>query len=208
MSNTQPKTDENILAYHESGHVLAKILKPGLFDFTSVTISAEGENPGSFKVKLIDNVQDEKNAITNEMITLMAGCASEETMLGKQAFPVEDTSDYHKAYELASHYIDKYGVPQDLSVPFAPQKDNNFSFLSGIMEHFKKHSHLTQEDTEQAKHDFIYEAFDQACILLENNSSTLDAMANELLDKKTLSKEEATQMVLNHSPAYQNANTL
>lgn len=191
---------DEVLANHEAGHVVAKSLRPGFYDFTSVSISSDGETPGSFRVKKIVDMQDaDKELLANEMIGLMSGYAAEELVLGEQSLPLEKTSDFYKAYQTATTYIERFGIPKNTSSVFS---DNNekpvFSFLSGIIDHFSREKAApTEEEIENAKYDIIYSAFDHGYNLLENNRLALGNVAQALLDQRELSSDHARSIVSN-----------
>ncbi len=185
---------DNILAYHEAGHTVTKALKPGFFDFDSVTIASTGQEKGSFKVKNITN-NPTKTQIANEMVSLMGGAAAEELTFGEQSLPLENTSDADKAYKLATYYIDHFGIPDNVDEMFIPSQDQKPSFLSGITSLFKKTALVTDENKENIKHEMMRAAFDKSYNLLEQNKASLDNVAEALIKNKELDKSSAIQII-------------
>lgn len=203
--NNTLKTDDKVLARHEAGHVVAKALLPGFYDFTSISIESKGETPGSTRVKKNTSIfEADKELMRNEMIALAAGHCAEVVTFGHSEFPFEKTSDFHKMAQTAEIYIKRFGCPKDTDALFYDGGKEPFSFLSGIKRAFsRKKGSLSDEEKKRdltpkeidRGWNMIVSACRRAYDLIDEHRDTLDAVTQALLEKRTLSGKDALLIV-------------
>lgn len=102
FGKVQNNDESELTAYHESGHAIISLLYDNQFMLDKVSILSRSNHLGitqNFRLK-IDSI-DHQQKILNEICMYLAGYAGEEMFVSKKTLWLE-SSDYKKAYELAS----------------------------------------------------------------------------------------------------------
>lgn len=158
------------VAYHEAGHaVVHEVLEPGTIYLISVA-TYSGDIGGVTSYSQDDNYYKDKKFMENRVKAVLGGRAASEIVFGKT--DTGANSDLHRAFDLVTRFIDNYctygfSMFQNCNTG-AGLNDRKDLAVSVEMERFYM-------ETKR--------------ILIENRAF-LDALAKELMEKKTLLKKD------------------
>ena len=165
--------DSNILkkvAIHESGHaVISEILEPGSVNLISIC-GYSNNSGGITSVRKPEDYNFNVVAQENEVIRSLGGKAATEIIYG--TFDLGCEEDLHKAFGLATTFVDNY-----CAYGFD-------AFERGKSSQYLLESKDRKVDKEM---DRYYRKSKQ---IIAENRGFLDAMVQELLKEKTLTKKQ------------------
>jgi len=173
--------ERRILAYHEAGHAVMSHLTGDLLPVHKVTIVSRGQALGY----TLNMPSEERYLHTTEefedlLMVYLAGRAAEQIVFGRITNGA--ANDLEKATELARAMVFDYGM-SGASASRTMRADNY-----GLSEETK-----AMRDHEQAR--LTDEAFAEAQRLLQKHRAPLDRIAQALLEKETLDKDELAALL-------------
>jgi len=182
-------TDEKkIAAYHEAGHALVAAFLPHTDPVRKISIIARGQAAGyTLKLPEQDRHLHSKSEFTEELAVLLAGYYAE-----KQTFAEITTgaaNDLEKATDLARRLVMRYGMSEKLG-PRTFGETEDLIFLGKEISTEKNYSEKLAAEIDKEVHNFISGAGQTAQKILTNKKSLLDKLANRLIEKETIEKEE------------------
>lgn len=166
---SEDEVPESVLratAYHEAGHtIVAEHLSPGSVGLVSV-LSHDGSVKGVTNYYQDDRYWDDKVNMENRVIALLGGKAATELVYGKT--DVGATSDVGRAFDIVDRFVDDY-----CSLGF-----DSFE---------RRESTEALRARKEARVECDIERYyATAKKILIDNRAFLDALANALVEKKTL----------------------
>ncbi len=172
--------EKRILAYHEAGHALTAHLMGDLMPVQKVTIVGRGEALGlAYYLPTEDRYLHTKEELQDVMKVALAGRAAEELVFGRVTNGA--SNDLEKVTEIARRMVFDYGM-SDLAAARTMRADNY-----GLSEETKR-----MRDSEQAR--LTDDAYEEAMRVLVKNRAALDLLANALLEKETIERDELNAM--------------
>jgi cell division protease FtsH len=173
--------ERRILAYHEAGHAVMSHLTGDLLPVHKVTIVSRGQALGY----TLNMPSEERYLHTTEefedlLMVYLAGRAAEQIVFGRVTNGA--ANDLEKATELARAMVFDYGM-SGASASRTMRADNY-----ALSEETK-----AVRDHEQAR--LTDEAFAEAQRLLQKHRASLDRIAQALLEKETLDKDELAALL-------------
>ena len=173
--------EKRILAYHEAGHALMTHLMGDITPLQKVTIIARGDALGyAWYVPNEDRYMQTKEELTDRMKVALGGRAAEQIIFGRVTTGA--ANDLEKVTEIARSMVFEYGM-SDI-VGSRTLRADNYS----LSEETK-----TLRDQEQAR--LTDHAFEEAVRLLTKHRGALDRLAQSLLEKETLVREEVQALL-------------
>jgi cell division protease FtsH len=173
--------EKRILAYHEAGHALMAHLMGNVMPVQKVTIVSRGQALGyTLNLPTEDRYLHTKEELVDVMTITLAGRAAEEVVFGRVTNGA--ANDLEKATALARAMVFDYGMGD--AVATRTMRADNYA----LSEETKR-----VRDQEQARLTDL--AFSEAMRLLEKHRGALDRIANALLEKETLVREELEAML-------------
>ncbi len=172
--------EKRILAYHEAGHALTAHLMGDLMPVQKVTIVGRGEALGlAYYLPTEDRYLHTKEELQDVMKVALAGRAAEELVFGRVTNGA--SNDLEKVTEIARRMVFDYGM-SDLAAARTMRADNY-----ALSEETKR-----MRDSEQAR--LTDDAYEEAMRVLVKNRPSLDLLANALLEKETIERDELKAM--------------
>jgi cell division protease FtsH len=186
--------EKRILAYHEGGHALMSRLMGDVSPVHKATIIATGQSLGyAMYLPDEDRYLHTKEELIDRMTIVLAGRAAEQIVFGRVTNGA--ASDLEKATELARAMVFEYGMGE--SAVSRTMRADNYA----LSEETKR-----LRDSEQAR--LTDHAYAEALRLLEKHRATLDKLANALLAKETLNREDLDAIFLTVEPESRAAETV
>lgn len=172
--------DRKITAYHEAGHAIVGIfLKDFNLQFNKVTIGVRDETLGVTHFAMDEERYLESRKYLEDNISVMlGGRAAEELIFGKMNVTGGAYNDLQKATKLAEKMVLSWGLSNLSNVvafdalPYYPN-EKAYEAIEGILES----SHKRAEQ------------------VLQDHMPQLHALANALLQKETLDREEVMKIL-------------
>jgi cell division protease FtsH len=181
--------DKRVIAYHEAGHALMQVLSgEGAMKLQKVTIIPRGRSLGSthFSPER-DLFNYSQELLVSRLRCLMAGRVAEELALG--SITSGASGDIQEATRTARMMIFEYGM-SPLGFMALSRSDNGEQFASPQTLH-EAERHL------KALLDDNYAATTQA---LTQHRAALDAIAEDLIARETISGDEVRRLVAASTP--------
>ena len=180
-------------AYHEAGHALVAVKLPETDPVHKVSIVPRGMALGvTMQVPVDDRHGYTKEYILNSLIIRFGGRAAEELVIGKITTGASD--DIEKATEMARKLICEFGMSEKLG-PMTFGKKEEQIFLGRDFTQMQDYSDQTAEEIDQEVRRLIFESYNTAKSLLEENLGALHKIAEALLDKEVLDGPEIDEIV-------------
>ena len=165
--------ERRVTAYHEGGHALAtKLLSPE-HTVSKITIIPSTKGAAGFCVNLPpDKMYFTKRELENQVISLLAGRAAEEAAFGAENITTGASNDIQRVNAIIKDYVSKYGM----------------STTAGLAE-------LSDDEKHKEYRLHINKLYGAALDLVKDNFSTLENIAQALLDKESLCEKELDEIM-------------
>ena len=190
--------EKRTTAFHESGHALVARLLVHADPLYKVTIIPRGQAMGLTQLlPEKDRHKYTKKWILDTMAMLMAGRVAEELVFSEQTTGAGQ--DIEHATELARKMVTEWGM-SNLG-PIAFERKGDEVFLGRDFTRQKAYSEAVAERIDREIKFLINEAYDRAQALLAQNQACMREMAEALLEKETLTRDDVEEIVARHGVA-------
>ncbi|ABW18719.1 ATP-dependent metallopeptidase FtsH/Yme1/Tma family protein [Alkaliphilus oremlandii] len=176
--------DRKITAYHEAGHaVVTKLISPEN-KVTKVTIIPSTKGIGGFSMNIPpDKMYHTKIEMKNNIKIALAGRIVEELVFGSDNVTTGASNDIQKATEILVSMMKHFGMNEEIGmvnydVLMGSYGSNDHSLVSTVKDEMKK-------------------IYDETKKLVEDHKVLIKVLAEELLEKETLSEEEINKCIEN-----------
>lgn len=174
---------KKIIAIHESGHVLVSLLVDNADKLRKVTIIPAGSAGGvayfTPNSENIDSGLYSKKYLENQIMIAFGGRIAEEVIFGSHDITTGASSDLISATNIARKMITLYG----------------FSDLIGASSWNENTSPEVQNKIDQEIIATLKILYERTKNILVNNIDKLNLLANELMEKESLSGEEVIELL-------------
>jgi cell division protease FtsH len=186
--------EKRILAYHEGGHALMSHLMGDALPVQKATIVSRGQALGyTLNLPAEDRYLHTKEELIDMMKVYLAGRAAEFVVFGRVTNGA--SNDLEKATELARAMVFEFGMSD--TVTSRTMRADNYA----LSEESKR-----LRDSEQAH--LTDSAYEEAVRLLQKHRPALDRVANALLEKETLDRDELLALLSDVGPESRAAETV
>jgi cell division protease FtsH len=191
-SMVMPESEKKMTAYHEAGHAIVAHLLPGYDPVHKVTIVPRGRALGlTWTVPEEDRHSWSKPGLLKLIVMAMGGRAAEEVALNQVTGGAQN--DIEQATRIARAMVMDLGMSEDLG-PLAWGERQESMFLPG-MARVQTYSEHTARRIDQEVRDIVSRAHDAAKRILSLNIHVLHRVAQALIDRETLDREEFAKIV-------------
>ncbi len=180
LSDDEKKTT----AFHEAGHALVAKLLPGTDPVHKVSIIPRGMALGvTMQLPGEDRHNYSKEFLLHTMTVLMGGRCAEEIVLNQ--LTTGASNDIERATKTAHNMVCMWGMSDALGpLSFADSQEQ--VFLGKELIHNKNYGEETAKVIDAEVRRFVEGAYAEATKLLKENLESLNAIANALLDRETV----------------------
>lgn len=185
--------DKKITAYHEAGHAILFHLLPDVGPVYTVSIIPTGQGAAGYTMPLPE--KDEMHLTKGKMlqdITVCLGGRIAESI----AFDDVTTGavqDIRQATEAARDMVTKYGFSDKLGMINYDTSDDEV-FIGRDIAHTKNFSETTSQVIDEEVRNIIDRCHEKATGLLKANRRILDRLAQLLIEKERITREEFEQL--------------
>ena len=187
------REDRERIAYHEGGHAILGLVVPGADPVHRVSIVPRGQALGvTYQRPQTDRYNYPEEYLRAKIVGMLGGRAAEEVVYGTRTTGAEN--DIEQATSLARNMVTRWGMSDALGmVQLAPRQN---PYLGGVTA-FASEKLISEEtarlvDTEVQR--IINECHDEAKRLLGIHRRALDALAQALLSRETLTEPEVLEV--------------
>lgn len=186
------KNEKEIIAYHEGGHALVGASLRYADPVQKVSIISRGHAGGyTLSVPSEDKSLHSRNYFLDELAMFLGGYASEKLVFSD--ITTGPSSDLERATQMARGMVTRYGMSRLGARTFG--KKDEVVFMGRETREDRDYSEKTAQDIDTEVSHLIDEALKRATDILKERRATLDTLAQKLLEKETLEKEEFDAIV-------------
>ncbi len=188
------KNEKEIIAYHEGGHALVGASLPHADPVHKVSIISRGHAGGyTMAVPEEEKSLHSYKYFIDELAVFLGGYASEKLVFGD--ITTGPSNDLERATQMARNMVTRYGMSRLGARTFG--KKEELVFLGREMHEERNYSEKTAQDIDTEVTHLIDEAFQRATVILTEKRAILNTIAQTLLVKETLEKDEFAKIVAN-----------
>jgi cell division protease FtsH len=190
---TISELEKRITAYHEAGHALVARELPGTDPIHKVSILPRGMAMGVTQLlPEEDRHYYPKTYLMNQLSVSLAGRVAEKLVFDDLSSGAQN--DLKNATSLAEKMVAQFGMSDKVG-PLSLGRGEEHPFLGRELAMPKKYSEEMAWLIDQEMRRLITEAERRAEDILRSNRHVLDALAQELLEKEILNKEEIEAVI-------------
>lgn len=179
--------EKKITSYHEVGHALVGHLIPECDPVHKVSIISRGQALGvTWYLPEEDRHLYSKSKFLGELSSLLGGYVAEEVFFGEVTTGA--SSDLERASGMARRMVTEFGM-SDLG-PVVFGEKNHEVFLGRDYGHMKNYSEEMSAKIDERVAAFIHQSYEKTKQLIVDNKEKLKEIAEDLLKKETISREE------------------
>ncbi len=184
------EAERRLTAYHEAGHAVVALRTPGLDPVHKVTIVPRGRALGvTASLPEEDRHSYSKDYLMARLDMLFGGRAAEELVFGPDKITTGAGNDIERATAMARRMVTQFGM-SDVIGPMAVGDSEQEVFLGRELVQRREVSERTAQLVDQEVKKFLDEAYARAKRILEENRDLLEAIAEALLERETLDRED------------------
>ena len=183
--------EKRVVAYHEIGHALVAALQTHSAPVQKITIipRTSGALGYTMQVDTGDKYLMTKQEIENKIATLTGGRAAEEVVFGE--ITTGASNDIEQATKLARAMITRYGMSEEFDMVAMETVTNQY--LGGDTS--LACAADTQKRIDEKVVELVKAQHEKAKRILTENRGKLDALAQFLYEKETITGEEFMQIL-------------
>lgn len=187
--------EKRMVAFHEAGHTIVGYHVENADMVHKVTIVPRGR-AGGYVMMLPKEGEDRMMATKNELIDkvtgLLAGRVAEELFIGE--IGTGAYSDFQRSTQIVRKMIMEYGMSDKLG----PMQFGNVQgqvFLGRDIGHEQNYSDAIAYEIDQEMQEIIRKCYDRAKDILEKHKDQVKLIAETLLTKETLEKDQIVELL-------------
>lgn len=187
-SKKRTEKELKLVAYHEAGHAVVAKYTPNSTPVDRISIVSRGMSGGvTMFLPETDEYIISKGKLIADITVSLGGRAAEEIALDDVSTGA--SNDIEKATAVARRMVQRFGMSDKLGlVQYGDFEENDY--LGYAYSTSKEYSEKTAEEIDTEVRGLIDEAYKKAKQILADHRDKLDQVANMLLDKEVMSKDE------------------
>ncbi len=191
-SHILSKKEKEIAAYHEAGHALVSSQMPEAEPIRKISIVARGLAAGyTLKMPAEERKIKTKTEFLAEMATLLGGYCAERLKFGE--ITTGAANDLERASQLARKLVKEYGMSSLGPVSFGEREE--LAFLGREFETARNYSEKVAVKIDKEVEKFVKDAENQAKKILTKKKGLLEKIAQTLIKKETIEREEFEELI-------------
>jgi cell division protease FtsH len=184
--------EQRVIAYHESGHALVAALLPDADPLDKVTIIPRGRALGATEQVAEDRYNMNQAYLLDRLAVMLGGRGAEKLVFDQVSTGAEQ--DLEQATRLARKMVLNWGMSDKLG-PVAFRDGEEQPFLGREMSHPREYSDATAKLIDDELRSIVVSAEQRVDETLRSNRRSLEALAQSLLDRETLTSSEIDEVL-------------
>ena len=195
-SKVMSEHEKKLTAYHEGGHALVGMMLKHADPVHKVTIIPRGRAGGyTLMLPKEDRSYATRSELLDRLKVAMGGRVAEEIVLNE--ISPGASQDIQQASQIVRAMIMQYGM-SDVIGPVAYGGDPAQQFYFGQPQ--KNYSEEVASEIDKEIHRYMEKAYEACRTILNDNRDKLEAIAQALIDKETLTSDELKAIVFGNEP--------
>lgn len=191
-SKKYTEKERRLVAYHEAGHAVVGIKLEDANEVQKITIVPRGAAGGyNLMLPKEEKFFSTKTELEQTICGLLGGRVAEELVLKVQSSGAQN--DFERATKIARSMVTEYGMSDLGPIQFEHQESS--VFLGRDYNKSRNFSSQVAFEIDQEMRKIIEKSYEKTKKILSSNRKLLDLIANTLLEKETLTKEEIDSLV-------------
>ena len=192
VSKKYTENDKKLVAYHEAGHAVLGIKLDGANDVQKITIIPRGYAGGyTMMLPKEERFTATKQELLERITGLLGGRVAEELIFNEVTTGAHN--DFEQATKIARAMVTEYGMSS--LGPVQLEQNEGSVFLGRDYNKSRNFSSQVAYEIDQEMRKIIDECYKNAVKIIKENRDLLDLLANTLITKETLTKEEIESLV-------------
>jgi len=185
--------EKEIVAYHEAGHALAAAKTPQADKVRKVTIIARGVASGyTMILPEEDRYLASRTKFEADLVTMLGGRAAEEIVFDQVTTGA--SNDLERVTELARKMVTEYGMSDELG-PMTFGEREELIFLGRSIAEHRNYGEPVARAIDSEIRAIVTRAHERAREIMVRHRDALDALAQQLIQKETLSEAEVDALL-------------
>lgn len=179
------KKEQNIVAYHESGHTIVGLALDGADEVHKVTVIPRGQ-AGGYTVSLPkeDRGMMTKPELEEKICGLLGGRVAEEVIFGE--ISTGASNDLQRVTNIARRMVTEFGMSEKLGPIQYGNNDGGQVFLGRDLQNEQNYSDTIAFEIDSEVQEIVKEQYDRCRKLLTEHRDKLELIAQTLLKVETL----------------------
>jgi len=190
-SRVMSEDEKRVIAFHEAGHALVAHVLPEGDNVHKVSIVARGRALGLTWFLPEDRYTHSKAQLRAQMASALGGRSAEELVFGE--ITTGAANDIEKCTEIAKAMVTQYGMSSALG-PRKFGQEQGEVFLGRDAGQQRDYSDDIAARIDAEVNGLIDRAHDEALAILVAHRTTLDALANALIERETVEDVELAEL--------------
>jgi cell division protease FtsH len=187
-------SERRLTAFHEAGHAVVALRLPGLDPVHKITIVPRGRALGvTASLPEEDRHSYSRDYLIASLAMLYGGRAAEEMVFGPEKITTGAGNDIERATALARRMVTQFGMSDKIG-PMAVGETEHQVFLGRELGHRQVVSENVAERVDTEVKRLLDEAYETAMETLQGNRPLLDSLADMLLERETLDREDIERL--------------
>ena len=177
--------EKRVVAYHEAGHALCSELLPSVEQVHKISIVPRGGALGyTLNLPEEDRYLKSREELIDYMTVLLGGRVAEQIVF--DSITTGASGDLKKVYEISRQMVTEYAMGTSVSSRRLPADDYSVS-------------DNTRRIVDEEQQEITDLAFRRAHALIGSNRDLLESLAQGLLEREVLEREDISAIVASHS---------
>jgi cell division protease FtsH len=184
------ESERKLTAFHEAGHAVVALRLPGLDPVHKITIVPRGRALGvTASLPEEDRHSYSRDYLIASLAMLYGGRAAEEMIFGATKITTGAGNDIERATAMARRMVTQFGMSESIG-PMAIGDAEHEVFLGRELGQRRVVSESVAQHVDREVKRLLDEAYVSAMQTLEENRGLLETIADALLERETLDREE------------------
>ena len=185
--------EKRIIAFHEGGHALVAYLLPNADPVHKISVVSRGRALGyTLTLPTEDKFLVTREELHDELAMLLGGRVAEELQFGDMTTGAQN--DLDRATKIARQMVTEFGM-SDLLGPLTLGQKQDQVFLGRDFASHPDYSDQVAYEIDSEIRTLIDRAHDEALEILTEHKRSLDAIAEALMEKETIEKDELVKLL-------------
>ncbi len=184
------ESERRLTAWHEAGHAVIALRIPGLDPVHKITIVPRGRALGvTASLPEEDRHAYRRDYLIAQLAMLFGGRAAEELVFGKEKVTTGAGNDIERATGIARRMVAQFGMSEEIGLMAVGDSEQEV-FLGRELVQRRAISESVAQRVDHEVKRLLDEAYVTAMKTIAENRELLDHIAEALLERETLDREE------------------
>jgi cell division protease FtsH len=194
-SRVMSDREKRVIAYHEGGHALVAHVLPNTDPVHKISVISRGRALGyTLTLPEQDKFLMTREELSDELAMLLGGRVAEELIVGD--ITTGAANDIERATKVASQMVTEYGM-SDVIGPLTLGQKQHEVFLGRDFQSQPDYSDSVAFEIDNEVRQMIDQAHDEALEILQEHRAKLDELANTLIERETIDRDEVERILAN-----------